>query len=335
MKIIFSSNKNPHFVTITEYVESALRKEGEVLFFDDRDFVIPGRIRKRLNSLQRWDLSRINNSLIRIIDKFNPDVFLEAGGHRILPGTVENVKGKGIKTVLWTIDPPRNFEPIIKSAPFYDFVFCGGSEAIEILNKYNIRNFYFLPFACDTDYAYPVEVNKEERNIYGSDIVFVGSYYPNRLEILERISDFNLGVWGPGWQRIPRHSPLKECIRKAEGVSYREWRKIYSSSKIVLTIHYQDGRTLCYQASPRVYEVLACRCFLLSDNQRDVIRLFESKNHLDVFNDVDELRNKINYYLNNEEERKAIAARGYEEVINKHTYLHRVNKILDIIKINS
>jgi len=332
MKILFSSCKNPHFVTITEYIESALRKEGETDFFDDRSFVIPGRIRKRVTFLQDWDLSRINSNLIRIIDKFKPDIFLEAGGHRIFPGTVKKIRRKGIKTVLWTIDPPREFKPIIESFPFYDFVFTGGSEALEILKDYGTDNLYFLPFGCDPDYAYPVEVNKEEKNLYGSDVVFVGSYYPNRLEILEKISDFNLGVWGPGWDKISLNSPLKKCIREVRGIDYKEWRRIYSSSKIALTIHYQDGKTLCYQASPRVYEVLACKSFLLSDNQRDVVRLFEPGMYLDVFSDVDELRNKINYYLNNEEERKTIAERGYEEVINKHTYLHRVREILEVVR---
>ena len=251
-----------------------------------------------------------------------------------MPETVKKIEKMKIKTILWTVDSPRNFEPIIKSAPFYDFVFCGGSEAIDILNKHNIKNIYFLPFACDPDYAYPVEVNKEEKEFYRSDVVFVGSYYPNRLEILEKITDFNLGVWGPGWDKISNNSPLKKCIRKAEGVDYKEWRKIYSSSKIALTIHYQDGKALCYQASPRVYEVLACKSFLLSDNQRDVIRLFKPGKHLDIFDNVDELRSKIDYYLNNEEERRAISRRGYEEVMDKHTYFHRVSQMLDIIEIN-
>ncbi|OPX30433.1 MAG: hypothetical protein B1H08_01680 [Candidatus Omnitrophica bacterium 4484_171] len=324
MKILFSSCRNPHFVTITEYIESALRKEGEVLFFDDRDFVVPGRI--------RWDLSRINNNLIRTIDKFKPDIFLEAGGHRILPRTVKKIGERGIKTILWTIDPPRNFEPVIESAPFYDFVFCGGSEAIDILNKHNIKNIYFLPFACDPGYAYPVEVNKEEKEFYRSDVVFVGSYYPNRLEILEKITDFNLGVWGPGWDRISNNSPLKKCIRKAEGVDYKEWRKIYSSSKMALTIHYQDGKTICHQASPRVYEVLACKSFLLSDNQRDVVRLFEPRRYLDIFDNINDLREKLNYYLKSPEKRRAIAECGYREVIKKHTYIHRVKEIFNIAR---
>ena len=332
MKIIFSSNKNPHFVTITEYIERALKETSEVYFFDDRNFIIPGRVRKRVSFFQSWDLSRINNNLIRTVDKFRPNIFLEVGGHRILPDTVKKIKKMKIKTILWTIDPPRDFEPIIESAPFYDFVFCGGSEAIEILKKCNIKNLYFLPFACDPEYAHPVEVSNEEKEFYGSDVVFVGSYYPNRLEILEKISDFNLSVWGPGWDRIPKNSPLKKRIKKTCGVSYKEWRRIYSSCKIALTIHYQDGKTLCYQASPRVYEVLACRCFLLSDRQRDVINLFEPKQHLDVFSDVSELREKINYYINNEEERKTIAERGFKEVINRHTYFHRITQMLGVVK---
>ncbi|NLO90928.1 MAG: hypothetical protein GX410_02885, partial [Elusimicrobia bacterium] len=47
MKIFFSTVRNPHFATITEYVERALRgTASEVSFFDDRDFILPGRLHK-------------------------------------------------------------------------------------------------------------------------------------------------------------------------------------------------------------------------------------------------------------------------------------------------
>ena len=37
---------------------------------------------------------------------------------------------------------------------------------------------------------------------------------------------------------------------------------------------------------------------------------------------------KIGYYLNHEEERKAIAGNGHDKVAAKHTYRHRVREML-------
>ncbi|MBU1853377.1 MAG: glycosyltransferase [Candidatus Omnitrophica bacterium] len=332
MRILFSSNKNPGFITITEYIEKALKKICETTFFENRAFIIPGRIRKAVRFLDRADLKRINGNLVSAVKRYKPDIFLEVGGHRIFADTVVEIKKQGIKTALWTVDPPRDFEPIIKVAPYYDFVFNGGSEAGNLLRPYNIKNIHFLPFACDPDFHKPVDVSTKEKEYYGNDIVFVGSFYENRMRILGQVSDFDIGIWGPGWEKIPRTALIKKCIRHTGGVEPEEWKKIYSSCKIAIAIHYQDGRIPCYQASPRVYEALACGCFLLSDNQKDVGMLFNKGEHLDIFRDGRELRAKIDYYLKHPEMRKGIAHRGYREVIERHSYNHRINEMLNIIR---
>ncbi|MCK4821562.1 hypothetical protein KA005_37695 [bacterium] len=61
MKILFSGYHNPNFITITEYMESAIKALGhELIVFDDRQHIIPGRIRRRLKRLNRFDLQHIN-----------------------------------------------------------------------------------------------------------------------------------------------------------------------------------------------------------------------------------------------------------------------------------
>jgi len=47
MKVLISSYHNPNFVTISEYIEEAIRALGHRLYvFNDRNHLIPGRIRK-------------------------------------------------------------------------------------------------------------------------------------------------------------------------------------------------------------------------------------------------------------------------------------------------
>ena len=107
-------------------------------------------------------------------------------------------------------------------------------------------------------------------------------------------------------------------------LDYKEWVKIFNAAKIVLIIHYQDGNTVCHQASPKVYEAMACRTFVLVDRQKDIFSLFEDKNHLISFTNISDLKNKITYYK--------IATRGYREVLEKHTYIHRIREMLSMLK---
>jgi spore maturation protein CgeB len=337
MKVLFSSNKNPHFETFTEYIEKAFKENGcETVFFENRDFGIPGRIRDRVVYLHGWDLRRLNKRLFDIARQYQPDLFLEAGGWNILPDAIVDMKKLGIKTVLWTVDAPRIFESIIKSAPYYDYVFTQGSEAYEILEQCNIKNLFWMPFACDPDIHKPVVVSDDEAKRYGCDVCFVGSggeLYSQRREYLESLTDFDLGIWGPGWEALPQETSLKRFIKGGQ-TKPEEWVKIFSAAKIVFHSHYHDpeGKILCYQASPRVFETLACGAFLVCDHQRDVLRLFKAGEHLTVFRNKRELRKIVSYYLNHIEEARSISENGRKEVLQNHTYKHRIKEILETVQ---
>jgi len=337
MKVLFSSNINPNFKTFSDYIEKAFREAGcETCFFENRDFVIPGRIRDKIVFLQDWDLSRLNKRLLEKAAEFKPQIYVEAGGWNILPETIEKLKGMGIQTSLWTVDPPHTFKQIIKAVPHYDFVFCQGTEAVEILKEYDVKNLHWLPFACDPDFHKPVELTTSEQNKYETQVCCVGSWtsdYEKRQAALECLTDYNLGIWGPGWNNLPAKSSLKKFVRNYH-TKPEEWIKIYSATSIAVIVHYQDmkGHVPCYQASPKVFETLACETLLVVDDQKDILSLFESGRHLVVYRNHKELKELIHYYLEHPDEARKIAQQGRRNVLENHTFRHRIDEMLGIIK---
>jgi spore maturation protein CgeB len=336
MKILLSGYHNPHFLTITEYIERAFSDLGHDLYiFDDRQHIIPGRVRQRIKLLNEFDLQHLNRQFISFALKVKPDIVLVTGGHRISDKALRILNAYHICIVLWTIDPPINFQPIINSAPFYNYIFCQGSEAVELLRSANIFGADWLPMGCDPKYHRPVELSSKEQAEYGHDIVFVGSYYPNRAELFKTLADFDFGVWGPGWDKLEKGSRLRSHIRAAH-TSPAEWAKIYSAGKIILAIHYQDpnNRVPVYQASPRIFEAMACGGFAISDHQRDVFALFRDGEHLVSYNEHEDLVSKIKFYLSHPAERRKIAEQGRQEVFRNHQYSNRIEKLLSIVMPN-
>ncbi|MBN2570312.1 MAG: glycosyltransferase [Deltaproteobacteria bacterium] len=333
MKILLSGYHNPHFWTITEYIEQAIRSLGHDLYiFDDRQHIIPGRIRRRVAWINAIDRGYINRKLLSLAWQKRPDVAIVTGGHRIAASTIGTLKKYGIKTVLWTIDAPLDFQPILDAASRYDHIYCQGTEAMELLERAGIHGAHWLPMACDPFQHKPVKLSAEEKKYYGKELVFVGSYYPNRAELFEELSDFDFGIWGPGWDKLGKKSKIRKCIKGAHTLP-SEWLKIYSASKIVLVTHYQDpeNRFSVYQASPKVFEAMACGAFVVCDRQRDVFDLFTDGKHLVGLDDSRDLVEKIKYFLEHEDQRLEIARQGREEVIHSHTYVNRLSKLLSEI----
>ncbi|MCA9409213.1 MAG: hypothetical protein KC733_11025, partial [Candidatus Omnitrophica bacterium] len=105
MKILFSGYHNLHFLTITEYIEAAIEQlDHQLISFDDRQYLFPGRLRQVMPIFEKYDLKIMNQKLLQLAQSHQPDICLVTGGHRIFPETIQKLNSLKIKTVLWTID---------------------------------------------------------------------------------------------------------------------------------------------------------------------------------------------------------------------------------------
>lgn len=328
MRILLSGYHNPHYWTVTEYIERAIRALGHGLeVFDDGTRCIPGRLRDRSPWMERADRACLNRRLQVCAGRLRPDALIVLGGELVDPGTVRLAKAAGAVAILWTIDAPWNFEPILRAAPAYDRIFCQGTEAVELLRESGIGEARWLPMGCDPGCHHRSGGAKEER---GHDVVFVGSRYPVREQFFAGLAGTDFAIRGPGWERLPAASPLRMHVKGAH-TAPAAWTGIYQASKIVLAVHYRDprGRIPCHQASPRVFEAMACGAFVLSDRQRDVLALFREGEHLACFDDAAELAEKVRHYLGNPGERERIARQGQDAVLRDHTYAGRLRQLLE------
>ena len=74
----------------------------------------------------------------------------------------------------------------------------------------------------------------------------------------------------------------------------------------------------------RTFETTGCGTFLLTNYTPGLEKLFDIGKEIVVYNDLNDLDNKVKYYLENEEERTK----------KDHTYFERAKMLIDIIKNN-
>lgn len=100
---------------------------------------------------------------------------------------------------------------------------------------------------------------------------------------------------------------------------------IFNCSKINLNItikSIQSGLSL------RVWDILGCGGFLLSNYQAEIPEYFEIGKDLDCYESMADLKNKVAYYLAHDDIRQEIARNGYEKVKAMHTYEVRIASIV-------
>jgi spore maturation protein CgeB len=85
----------------------------------------------------------------------------------------------------------------------------------------------------------------------------------------------------------------------------------------------------------RTFETTGCGTFLLTNYTPGLEKLFDIGKEIVVYNNLEDLDNKVKYYLDNNEEREYIALAGYNRVKRDHTYFKRSEKLIKIINESS
>lgn len=101
--------------------------------------------------------------------------------------------------------------------------------------------------------------------------------------------------------------------------------EVYSSSLINLNI---TSNQLEDSVNQRVFDVPACCGFLLTDHRPCLSELFEPDIEIVVYENLEDMREKILYYQNHERQRQTIAENAYKRFLNQHTYSHRAMQII-------
>ena len=93
--------------------------------------------------------------------------------------------------------------------------------------------------------------------------------------------------------------------------------------------HWEDMREMDFPSN-RIFDALACGTFVISDYMSCIDSLFDG--NVVTYDNVNDLDEKIKYYLDNPEKRKSLALNGKDIVLKNHTFDNRVDEIIKSLK---
>lgn len=211
----------------------------------------------------------------------------------------------------WTSDTHLGYEHRLKTAKKFDYVFCAQKRAMEefIRDGVDQKKVFFLPHAAETDCYRPLPIVERWK------WCFIGHLNSeHRINLLDRFSkEWPLGEEGYiGWREPD--SLGRNVMDDAN--------KKFNQAKLIVSDSIKDDINM------RVFEALASKRCLLTNEIPTLGELFENGRHLVTYQSIDQALESAKDLLSNTERREAIAKAGYEEVISKHTYMHRAKTIL-------
>ena len=234
--------------------------------------------------------------LVKVCKEEKPDLVLFSKCNEIHPQVVSECN-RYSRTAVWYMDPLNlNYSvSLVEKIKRANFTFCALREPYEEAKTVSPGRVFFLHEGYDHLSNFPIDTDKEY------DYCFIGNVRDNRAHYHK---SFPFPVIQDAYGK--RHSLIV--------------------SKTKINLNFTDGGT-----SDRTYKVLASKGFLLTEPWPEMERDFTVGKDLDTFTNVDELRTKIKYYLENEDERAIIASNGHE-TNKKFSRINWAKNMLDIIQ---
>lgn len=187
----------------------------------------------------------------------------------------------------------------------------------------------YLPHSFDPVRHYPRKVGDE----YQSDVYFFGTWWPERRAMFETLQasqnghHFELGGIQPIKNKdTPDLLNNLELARHYSGakIAINHHRTIKSSYKGEPITHIGQGDA--YSLGPRAFEIAACGAFQLSDNTRPELQEVFGES-VPTYTDGEDLTDKVHYFLQHENERKALADAARAQV-QACSFTNRAREIL-------
>ena len=215
-----------------------------------------------------------------------------------------------------------------------NYTFYWDKELFNIKKK-EIKNLFYQPHFVNTDVYKNFNDNPE------FDIMFAGRPDTDfRLNtLLDLMQTFENKKFA--WYAIEKHFiDAKNRAKTAKEISLLEksykgfidteekMAKEINNAKVFFNFNAQGISSLNY----RTIQVMACERIMLSDKRAEAFELFNPNQDIVVYNDLNDLKEKINLYLTDTQLYKKTAKKAREAILKNHSSQICVNKMLQYIK---
>ncbi len=232
----------------------------------------------------------------------------------------------GVKIVMWFPDHLKSFDRAFFMTADYDALFF--KDPFIVKNLYDIyeMNVFYLPEAFSKLRHTVTNDFMERRGEYDCDIAMIGSQHSFRVPLLEKLLDYDIKLYGV---RNPWRLNTDKIKKFYTGrfAADHEKANAFCGARIALnTLYFAEIEGV----NVRAFEIAGSGGFQLMQWKPGLSDLFVLDKEVVAYHTAQELREKIDYYLEHTEERQKIAAAGKRRAWAEHSYEPRLQRLIDM-----
>ena len=259
--------------------------------------------------LNQYILSKIKKSY---------DLIFVRDGDFIGKKLILKLKLKTKKIIFFCHDNPfvsrdyRRFDLCLPALKHYDFMIFLQSSRIALSKKFGIKkSFLVLPY-YEKKIHYPRKINLRERKKFTNDVIFIGTWMPERGIFFNKLikMGLNLQIYGMNWEKDKNLEYLKSHINLGQ-VSLETYIKLIQCAKIALCIPSQRNLD---DISARSIEIPAIGTLLCAIRTKIHEKILVENKEAIFFKNEKECYNKCQNLLLNPKKLEKIAHKGHVKI---------------------
>jgi spore maturation protein CgeB len=174
-------------------------------------------------------------------------------------------------------------------------------------------------------------VGTPDKNVPVSFVGGISRHHGKAIPLFEYLADNTpIEFFGYGAKTLPRTSPIR---RRHNGEVWGpDMYRALARSKMTINRHINVAENNANNM--RLYEATGVGTMLITDSKDNLSDIFEPGKEVVVYSNPEEAVELIRYYIDHPEEANAIAAAGQARTLKEHTYRHRMEELVPILKNN-
>jgi spore maturation protein CgeB len=263
---------------------------------------------------------------------FRPDVIYLPKGENLHHAAIrEALDRTRARLVVWFPDHPFHAHftsmHILRNLRRCDLFFIWGRFLVDALRAAGCRRVEYLPFGFDAE-AHPLDGAPPPIE---HDLVFVGTWDPDREAALRPLAGRRLALWGPRWHEgLAPDSPLRPHLCGA-GVYGADLVRAFRSARIVFN-HLRDHNGPAHNVRTMEATGIGGGVLLVRRTPEQAAELFTEGEHLHCFADEQELHAQVHHILAAPDTARAMAEKAGRHVRAHHLLRCRLEHLLDCLR---